>query len=485
MFALNLFDTQAGPAPGADPNRTIFTYARSPAHDALARDLAQASITLLKNDGLLPIAAAAVRTVAVFGDEGTIAGGGSGSVVCPYVITPTEALDGLLNGLTPQPPAPHANCTFEAGVDYFGQRVVGVRLVASAQACCDACGTVYNCHAFSFVASNSTCFFKMTTGGPSRPDAAVTSGNCTIHPPGPPEPPPSGRVAVTYYATRSGAAAAAAAAAADLAVVIVATDSGEGADRVTMGFPSWMDDLVFNVTAANKNTVVVARCPGACTMAWAGSTRAILFELLAGQESGTSIANTIFGGPSRKHRVPHAPAPAVPYPPSPAPLFTVNNPSGKLPLTFPNVPPPGSQYPTDTWLSPVGGGPVIPESFPGTDRGRGFPEVDFAEELLMGCALRRPRRTRTCDSPLISSPRPPPPLPRPPTRPLVRRAGHFSRIRLRARALLLDLHVLCARRRGRRLADRVGDRLHYHLQRRRPRGRRGRAALHWLPRGRK
>ena len=189
MYALNLMDTQAGPAPGADPNRTIFTYARSPAHDALARDLAQASITLLKNDGLLPVAAAAVRTVAVFGDDSTVAGGGSGSVVCPYVITPTEALDGLLNGgPTPQPPAPHANCTFEAGVDYFGQRVVGARLVANAQACCDACGAVYNCHAFSFVASNSTCFFKMTTGGPNRPDAAVTSGNCTAHPPGPPEP---------------------------------------------------------------------------------------------------------------------------------------------------------------------------------------------------------------------------------------------------------------------------------------------------------
>jgi beta-glucosidase len=26
----------------------------------------------------------------------------------------------------------------------------------------------------------------------------------------------------------------------------------------------------------------------------------------------------------------------------------------------------------------------MPTSFPGTDRGRGFPEVDFAEELLMG-----------------------------------------------------------------------------------------------------
>ena len=27
---------------------------------------------------------------------------------------------------------------------------------------------------------------------------------------------------------------------------------------------------------------------------------------------------------------------------------------------------------------------LLPVQYPGTDRGRGFPEVDFAEELLMG-----------------------------------------------------------------------------------------------------
>ena len=56
-------------------------------------------------------------------------------------------------------------------------------------------------------------------------------------------------------------------------------------------------------------------------------------------------------------------------------------PSGKLPVTFPQPPASGSGYPTDTWLSPAGGGPVIPERYPGTDRGRGFPETDYAEEL--------------------------------------------------------------------------------------------------------
>ena len=152
--------------------------------------------------------------------------------------------------------------------------------------------------------------------------------------------------------------AAALAAGADLVVMVVATDSSEGSDRSAgLALPAWQDAMVSALAAANPNLVVVARCPGACGMPWAAAVPAILFELLPGQESGNSIANTLFGA---------------------------NNPSGRLPVTFPNPAPAGSTYPTDTWLSPVGGGPVIPERFPGTDRGRGFPEVDFDEGLLMG-----------------------------------------------------------------------------------------------------
>jgi len=172
-----------------------------------------------------------------------------------------------------------------------------------------------------------------------------------------PAPLPSGPVNVTYYSTQDATAAAAAAAGAALVIMVVATDSSEGSDRAGLGLPAWQDAMVASLAAANPNLVVVARCPGACTMPWAAAVPAILFELLPGQESGNSIANTIFGA---------------------------NNPSGRLPVTFPNPAPAGQQYPTDTWLSPVGGGPVIPTRFPGTDRGRGFPEVDFDEGLFMG-----------------------------------------------------------------------------------------------------
>ena len=47
--------------------------------------------------------------------------------------------------------------------------------------------------------------------------------------------------------------------------------------------------MAFAIGAANPNTVVVARCPGACHMPWSGAVGAVLFELLPGQESGNSI----------------------------------------------------------------------------------------------------------------------------------------------------------------------------------------------------
>jgi beta-glucosidase len=98
------------------------------------------------------------------------------------------------------------------------------------------------------------------------------------------------------------------------------------------------------VAAAPGKTVIVARCPGACFMPWRDAAQAILYELMPGQESGNSLAATLFG---------------------------LNNPSGRLPVSFPAAM-------NETWLG------TSAEQYPGTDRGRGFPEVDYSEELLMG-----------------------------------------------------------------------------------------------------
>jgi len=342
MFALNLWETAADPS-----TRNTSSYVRSPEHDALAQTLAKKSITLLKNDGgLLPIPASSLRNVLVLGDQDTVTGGGSGGVVRPYTITPVDGISAYLN-----PAPPKGSCTQESNIDYYQAGSLAVIPASTVQQCCDACAKLApTCKHFTLF--EGTCYLKDSAEG-RQVSAGRISGNCT------PVTVKDVIVNVTYMGSQTiGPEEAAAVAAADLVVMVVATDSSEGSDRKSLALPDWQDAMVFNLTAlAAKKTVVIARCPGACTMPWASSTLAILYELLPGQESGNSIAATLFGS---------------------------SNPSGKLPVTFPNPAPPGQLLPTDTWLSPVGGGPVMPTSYPGTDRGRHFPEVDFSEGLLMG-----------------------------------------------------------------------------------------------------
>jgi len=72
----------------------------APATQALARQVAAESITLLKNEGgLLPLSAAKLSTLAVIGpsaDQGNIGGGGSSFVDPPHRFTPLQGLRSLL-----------------------------------------------------------------------------------------------------------------------------------------------------------------------------------------------------------------------------------------------------------------------------------------------------------------------------------------------------------------------------------------------------
>ena len=263
LYALNLTED----APG--PSRNVLVNASTAAHNALARQLAEASIVLLRNEGgFLPLAAPAVASWAVFGDESTVAGVGSGGVNLPYLVTPAA----------------------------------GLRAVAA------------------------------------------------------------GGAPVAYEEGRNATAAAAAAAGAGACVVVVGLTSSEGVDRADLALPAWQDALVAAVAAANPRTVVVVRCPGACRMPWAAAVPAILYEMMPGQESGNSIARTIVG---------------------------LNNPSGKLTLSFP-------VDEASTWL-----GAANASQFPGVDRGKGYKEGAVAG----GTPL---------PPPLPSKPLTPSPLPYPP-----------------------------------------------------------------------
>ena len=68
----------------------------TPQHQALARKLAEESITLLKNEGsVLPLHSEKIKSLAVIGmnaAEYTISGGGSAIVTPPYVVSPLQGL---------------------------------------------------------------------------------------------------------------------------------------------------------------------------------------------------------------------------------------------------------------------------------------------------------------------------------------------------------------------------------------------------------
>ena len=112
-----------------------------------------------------------------------------------------------------------------------------------------------------------------------------------------------------------------AAATAEISLVFVATSSGEGADRQTLGLGNShnrnpksnadQDELVSAVCRASARCVVVVCNPGAVLLPWAHSksVSAVLTVFMPGQQFGPAIAELLFGDA---------------------------NPSGKLPLTFPN-----------------------------------------------------------------------------------------------------------------------------------------------------
>lgn len=129
---------------------------------------------------------------------------------------------------------------------------------------------------------------------------------------------------MTYMDGMDPVAAADLAAKADIAIVVVATSSHEGADRANLSLPAWQDTLVSAVANAQKRTAVVVRSPGAVLMPWVDQVPAIVETTMPGQEAGNAHAAVLFGQV---------------------------NPSGKLPLSFPACE-------TCHWLT-------TPEQYPG------------------------------------------------------------------------------------------------------------------------
>ncbi|MBV9447397.1 MAG: glycoside hydrolase family 3 C-terminal domain-containing protein [Streptosporangiaceae bacterium] len=118
---------------------------------------------------------------------------------------------------------------------------------------------------------------------------------------------PSGTT-VKYNDGSSQSSAAALAASSSVAVVFASLGESEGSDLTSIDLGSSADSLISAVAAANPHTIVVLNTGSAVTMPWLSSVAGVLEAWYPGQQDGTAIASLLFG---------------------------MANPSGHLPVTFP------------------------------------------------------------------------------------------------------------------------------------------------------
>ncbi len=346
-----------------------------PADRTLARRAATEAIVLLKNDErILPLDLARIKKIAVIGENAKwaqIMGGGSSSVNPHYAVSPLEGIQNRVNGVvdvayeigTPihqQPPLLDpswltANDGQENGwtLSYFdnlGLEGEAIKKATISKTYLAWFGTV-NPHIdpanFSLrlsgvltVPESKDYEFHLMSIGKSR---LVIDGETQIdnwdYAAGDGE--QSGSVALNlrggqsysvvmeyssdpdarWRALRLGCsvdmaddpilAAVDLAAQSDVAIVVVGLTpawESEGFDRANMELVGRQNELVSRVIAGNPNTIVVVNAGSPVEMPWSAESKAILQSWYLGQESGNALADILFGDA---------------------------NPSGKLPITFP------------------------------------------------------------------------------------------------------------------------------------------------------
>jgi beta-glucosidase len=349
MFRFGIIDHP----PTGTPSDPVTT----PAHVAVATNVADQSATLLKNDAqTLPLSAAHGGTVAVIGPSAsaspTYGGGGSAYVIPPSTVSPLQGLESAAghgthllyqqglptDGSLPAIPASALSPAYAPtpfGGSYSGTLTApetGTYVLAIDNPC--------GCYTPTYLSLDG----KQILDDPSTPPVHVYSVAVNLV---------KGQ---TYSLSISGDSdellwgtpsalepgiddAVAAAKSADTAVVVVSDDTeSEATDRLSLSLPSAQDELIEKVAAVNPHTVVVVNAGAPVTMPWLGQVASVLDDWYPGQVSGTSLARVLFG------RV---------------------NPGGHLPVTFP------------TSLSQVPA--AAPAQFPGVDG-----KVQYSEGLDVG-----------------------------------------------------------------------------------------------------
>ena len=335
-------------------------------HRALARRACVESIVLLRNEGgLLPLARAGLRRLAVIGPNArrtTIQGGGSARVSPHYQ---TNVLDALRAALGDEVEVVFAEgCSNYRRLPVLEAAVLELESFAST----DLSGTsiserrvrrpdftwlgsdapVPNGRPFSVRLSGTLVpetagvhRFSLTCVGRARlfVDGRLVVDGWTAPEPGDSyfgfgntevigeiglaagravelvidhakEKPGVGGLRVGHFVIPPGdpvAEAAALAASADAAVVVIGLDAeweSEGGDRASLALPGRQDELVAAVCAAQPRTMVVLNAGAPVAMPWAEQVPGLLWAWYGGQEAGNAIADVLLGDADPSGRLP-------------------------------------------------------------------------------------------------------------------------------------------------------------------------------------
>jgi beta-glucosidase len=319
MFRFGLFNH-----PPTGNTRAVVT---TPAHQAVATQVAEAGTVLLKNaGGVLPLAPADGGSIAVIGPAASAqpadTGGGSTYVIPPFSVTPLQGLTSAAGtgttvsytqGLpadTSLPAIPSADLspayapTRSAGT-YEGTLTApqtGTYVLALENDCGCYHPTYLSVSGRQLLAVPSTppvhtysVAVRLVAG---RTYAIKVDGSSSAL-----------TWATPSYLAPGLSAAVQAAKAAKTAVVVVSDDTeSEAADRQTLSLPSAQDELIEQVAAANPRTVVVIDAGAPVAMPWLSKVASVVDAWYPGESNGTALASVLFGR---------------------------TDPSGHLPVTFP------------------------------------------------------------------------------------------------------------------------------------------------------
>ena len=367
MFRFNLFSQ---PRTGS-PTDTVTT----PAHVALATDVAEAGTTLLKNDGgVLPLSSSggSIAVVGPAADASPVyAGGGSAYVIPSGTVSPLAGIKAAAGsgtnvsysqGLptdTSLPSIPSSNLTPAYAPTPFGGSYTGTLTAPETGTYVLAITNPCGCYTSTYLSLDG----KQIIDDPSTPPVHTYSVAVSLTKDQTYTLAISGASSQLLWGTPSALApginaAAAAAKTASVAVVVVSDDTqSEATDRLSLNLPSAQDELISAVAAANPHTVVVINAGAPVAMPWLPAVAGVVDAWYPGQTSGTSLAGVLFGQ---------------------------TDPGGHLPVTFPVS---LSQVPASTTAQFPGNGSTVQYS-EGVDVGyRWYDAKDIAPLFPFGYGL--------------------------------------------------------------------------------------------------